>query len=54
MAWCQQFGKGRSFSHWPSAITEEVWKDPRFQDHLLGGLKWAAQVTYPVMHDAQR
>jgi type 1 glutamine amidotransferase len=40
VAWCQQFGKGRSFytslGHHP-----DVWNDPRFQKHLVGGLKWA-------------
>ena len=40
VAWCQQFGRGRSFytslGHHPA-----VWNDRRFQQHLLGGLKWA-------------
>jgi uncharacterized protein len=38
--WCQQFGKGRSFytslGHHPA-----VWNDRRFQQQLVGGLKWA-------------
>ena len=40
VAWCQQFGKGRSFytslGHHPA-----VWNDRRFQQHFVGGLKWA-------------
>jgi type 1 glutamine amidotransferase len=40
VAWCQQFGKGRSF-YTSLGHRKEVWKDPRFQDHLIGGLKWA-------------
>jgi type 1 glutamine amidotransferase len=41
LAWCRSFGKGRVFytalGHRP-----EVWEDRRFQDHLVGGLVWAA------------
>jgi type 1 glutamine amidotransferase len=40
VAWCQQVGKGRSF-YTSLGHHREVWKDPRFQEHLLGGLKWA-------------
>ncbi|HEV3204571.1 MAG TPA: ThuA domain-containing protein, partial [Gemmataceae bacterium] len=40
VAWCQQFGKGRSF-YTSLGHRKEVWKDPRFQEHLIGGLKWA-------------
>jgi uncharacterized protein len=40
IAWCRKYGKGRVFytalGHRP-----EVWQDERFQNHLLGGLKWA-------------
>jgi type 1 glutamine amidotransferase len=41
VAWCQQIGKGRSF-YTSLGHHREVWKDPRYQDHLIGGLKWAA------------
>ena len=40
ISWCRREGQGRvfytSFGHDP-----KVWKDPRFQKHLLGGLQWA-------------
>jgi type 1 glutamine amidotransferase len=40
ISWCRTEGKGKvfytSFGHAP-----EVWKDEKFQKHLLGGLKWA-------------
>jgi type 1 glutamine amidotransferase len=40
ISWCQQYGKGRSF-YTSLGHRREVWKDERFQQHLLGGLKWA-------------
>jgi type 1 glutamine amidotransferase len=40
ISWCQEYGKGRSF-YTSLGHRKEVWKDPRFQEHLLGGLKWA-------------
>ncbi len=40
IAWCQNYGKGRSF-YTSLGHRKEVWKDQRFQKHLLGGLKWA-------------
>jgi type 1 glutamine amidotransferase len=40
ISWCQQYGKGRSF-YTSFGHRKEVWKDPRFQEHLMGGLKWA-------------
>lgn len=39
IAWCQQFGKGRSF-YTSLGHHKEIWTDPRFQQHLIGGLKW--------------
>jgi type 1 glutamine amidotransferase len=39
VAWVQEFGKGRSF-YTSLGHRKEVWQDPRFQEHLLGGLKW--------------
>jgi type 1 glutamine amidotransferase len=44
IAWCQPYGKGRSF-YTSLGHRKEVWKDPRFQEHLVGGLKWAAGVV---------
>jgi type 1 glutamine amidotransferase len=40
ISWCQEFGKGRSF-YTSLGHRKEVWKDERFQQHLIGGLKWA-------------
>jgi type 1 glutamine amidotransferase len=40
VSWCQSVGKGRSF-YTSLGHHREVWKDPRFQEHLLGGIKWA-------------
>jgi type 1 glutamine amidotransferase len=40
ISWCQQYGKGRSF-YTSFGHRKEVWKDPRFQEHLMGGLKWS-------------
>lgn len=40
IAWCQNYGKGRSF-YTSLGHRKEVWKDERFQKHLFGGLKWA-------------
>jgi uncharacterized protein len=40
LAWRKNYGTGRVFY---SALghREEVWQDPRYQQHLLGGLRWA-------------
>jgi type 1 glutamine amidotransferase len=40
IAWCHEYGKGKSF-YTSLGHRKEVWKDERFQKHLLGGLKWA-------------
>jgi type 1 glutamine amidotransferase len=40
VSWCQKIGKGRSF-YTSLGHRKRVWKDPRYQEHLLGGLKWA-------------
>jgi type 1 glutamine amidotransferase len=40
VSWCQQIGKGRSF-YTSLGHRKDVWKDPKFQEHLVGGLKWA-------------
>lgn len=40
IAWCQNVGKGRSF-YTALGHRDEVWTNPVFQDHLLGGIKWA-------------
>jgi type 1 glutamine amidotransferase len=40
VSWCHQVGKGRVF-YTSLGHRREVWRDPKFQDHLLGGLNWA-------------
>ncbi|MFO0872874.1 MAG: ThuA domain-containing protein [Phycisphaerales bacterium] len=41
LAWTLNFGKGRVF-YTALGHRSEVWRDKRFIDHLLGGVKWAA------------
>lgn len=43
IAWCQEVGKGRSF-YTSLGHRKDVWKDPRFQQHLVGGLRWAMKL----------
>lgn len=40
LAWTREFGRGRMFY---TALGHEadVWRDPRFQQHLVGGIRWA-------------
>ena len=40
VSWCRRFGKGRSF-YTSLGHFKEVWRNPRFQAHLIGGLQWA-------------
>jgi uncharacterized protein len=40
MAWRKDYGRGRVF-YTALGHREEVWQDPRFQQHLLGALRWA-------------
>ena len=44
IAWCQEVEKGRTF-YTSLGHRKEVWKDTRFQEHLLGGLKWAMKAA---------
>jgi type 1 glutamine amidotransferase len=43
ISWCQEVGKGRSF-YTSLGHRKEVWKDPRYQEHLVGGLRWAMKL----------
>jgi type 1 glutamine amidotransferase len=43
LAWCRQYGKGRVF-YTALGHEERVWRDPKFQAHLLGGILWAMGV----------
>jgi len=40
LAWTRTYGKGRVF-HTALGHRPEVWGDPRFRQHLLGGIRWA-------------
>lgn len=40
IAWCREVEKGRTF-YSSLGHRKDVWKDPRYQEHLVGGLKWA-------------
>lgn len=39
LAWTRKFGKGRVYYN-ALGYEEAVWKDPRFQEMLLNGIKW--------------
>jgi type 1 glutamine amidotransferase len=40
VAWTKPYGKGRVF-YTSLGHNKEVWRDPRFQAHLLAGITWA-------------
>jgi type 1 glutamine amidotransferase len=39
LAWTREYGKGRVF-YTALGHREEVWADPRFQQHIIGGLRY--------------
>lgn len=39
LAWVHEYGKGRVF-YTALGHREEVWQDPRFQQHVIGGLRY--------------
>jgi type 1 glutamine amidotransferase len=39
IAWCKEYGQGKAF-HMSLGHNEAVWADPRYQQSLLGGIKW--------------
>jgi type 1 glutamine amidotransferase len=39
ISWCHDYGKGKVF-YTSMGHRRETWRDPRFQDSLIGGLKW--------------
>jgi uncharacterized protein len=41
MAWCRDFGKGRVF-YLTLGHEEKTWKDKRYQESLLGAIRWIA------------
>ena len=40
IAWCREFGKGRVF-YTSLGHREDVWTNPTYQAHVLGGIGWA-------------
>jgi type 1 glutamine amidotransferase len=40
LVWCRNYGKGRVF-YTGLGHRDDVWNNPLFQQHLLGGIKWA-------------
>jgi hypothetical protein len=44
VAWASMYGKGRVF-YTSLGHREDVWSDPRYQEHLTGGIKWALGLT---------
>jgi type 1 glutamine amidotransferase len=40
ICWCREAGKGKVF-YTSMGHRRETWRDPRFQESLIGGLKWA-------------
>ena len=40
LAWHQTYGRGRVF-YTALGHRDDVWNDPRFQQHLLGAIRWA-------------
>jgi type 1 glutamine amidotransferase len=40
ISWCQDYGKGKVF-YTSLGHDKAMWKNPKFQEHLLDGIKWA-------------
>jgi uncharacterized protein len=40
IAWCKEYGKGKAF-YTSLGHREDVWENPRYQKHVLGGIRWA-------------
>ncbi|MGH7176304.1 MAG: ThuA domain-containing protein, partial [Tepidisphaeraceae bacterium] len=47
LAWTKEYGSGRVF-YTALGHNEGVWKDPRFQSHLLEGIRWALAARAPA------
>jgi len=39
VAWCKEYGKGKVF-YTSLGHREDVWENPVYQKHILGGIKW--------------
>jgi len=44
VAWCHDYGKGRVF-YTSLGHREDVWENPVYQEHILGGIKWVLRLT---------
>jgi type 1 glutamine amidotransferase len=40
IAWCRDFGKGKVF-YTELGHRDEVWQDAKYQEHLLGAIRWS-------------
>lgn len=40
ISWCKEQGKGKVF-YTSLGHPKDTWKDPKFQEHLFNGIKWA-------------
>jgi uncharacterized protein len=48
VAWVRDEGQGRVF-YTSLGHGEDVWRDPRYQQHLVGGIAWAMRVEAPTL-----
>lgn len=44
ISWCKMYGTGRVF-YTALGHRLDVWQNPKYQDHILGGIKWALGVA---------
>jgi type 1 glutamine amidotransferase len=47
VAWTREEGGGRVF-YTSLGHRDEVWRDPRYQQHLIGGITWAMRTPTPA------
>jgi type 1 glutamine amidotransferase len=45
LAWTHDYGKGGRVFYTALGHREEVWQDPRFQQHMLGGLRYVLHLV---------
>lgn len=50
LAWTHPYGQGRVF-YTALGHGDDAWKDPRFREHVVGGLRWAMRTTPRVELD---
>jgi type 1 glutamine amidotransferase len=48
VAWTREEGRGRVF-YTSLGHRDEVWRDPRYQQHIVGGIAWALGVPAPSL-----